>query len=451
MVIIRTKEQNQSRDIRTTNVKLIYNSNFFGSVETTVEHVVMHVFCELEGHSCFGTVDDYILKPIGINEWLQPTSKLSQLDCVHQSIKLEQDVQLGLWPRSSADLRALARTERDDNCVADIKMEHIVVNEAVEQINYNNLTILLETLENEIDKLELNAAEHRSQSILSQSHGHIPLHTGVVQAVKMICALFGSIDTININAAIENLNRTGHLSSVYDSDDPRMKGGIFEVNSDIGDYTEVKIRPKTQVEQIKHSCDRIREAVESLIDTFSHAFRVNFSVNKPLYHTNPISIKNVHDPVVVHIQCLHRTPPHWKHEYYMLAAQIYHGTRYISDAAITQCANEKSGLFDGNLKFDTWLQFDNIPVSTLPRESRLMIVLYGCTTEPADNAQASAADVTDSMQNRMVTKVELGWSSIQFFDFERKMIEGEQVDLARNRYCDVPRVELSDRVETLSI
>lgn len=377
----------------------------------------MHVFCELEGHSCFGTVDDYILKPIGINEWLQPTSKLSQLDCVHQSIKLEEDVQLGLWPRSSADLGALARTERDDKCVADIKMEHIVVNEAVEQINYNNLIILLETLEDEIAKLESNAVEPRPHAILS--------HSGVVQAVKMICALFGSIDTININAAIDDLNSTMHLSSVYDSHDAPIKGGIFEVNSDIGDYTEVKLRPKTQSEQIRHSCDRVREAVESLIDTFSHAFRVNFSVNRPLFHTNPIPISNVHDPAVVHIQCLHRTPPHWKHDYYMLAAQIYHGTRYISDAVITQCANEKSGLFDGNLRFDAWLQFDNIPISTLPRESRLMIVLYGCTTEPADNVQASATDASDSMQNRMVTKVELGWSSIQFFDFERKMIEGE--------------------------
>lgn len=133
----------------------------------------------------------------------------------------------------------------------------------------------------------------------------------------------------------------------------------------------------------------------------------------------PVSISNVKEPVMVHIMCLHRTPQHWKHDDYMLGAQIYHGTRYIGDAAVTQCSNEISGMWS-RLKFDSWLHFEGIPICTLPRESRLVFVLYGCTTEPTEGESAN----NSSEQERKVTKIELGWCSMQFFDFERNMVQG---------------------------
>lgn len=381
----------------------------------------MHVFCELEGQQCSGVADDYILKPIGVNEWLRPTSKLSQLDCVHQSIKLEQDVQFGLWPKTYANLNGLARTQQDDIRDADLKPEDILAHEPVETINYDSLMILLETLEDEIAKIESAAADTRPHVAITQS--------GVVQAVKMICALFGSIDTISIGDAIAALNRLISTSSqIYGYGDSSIGGGaMLEVDTEIGDYAKVSLRPKTFPEEVKSCCNRIREAVQLLIDTFSHAFRVDFCVNTTFYRHNPIPIAQITDTVMVRVMCLHRIPPQWKHDYYMLGAMIYHGTRYISDPIVTLCSNEKSGLFSRNLKFDSWLRFDNIPISTLPRESRLIFVLYGCTTEPAENSANSSNvtnDTTDNGQDKKETKIELGWSSIQFFNFEREMIDG---------------------------
>lgn len=382
----------------------------------------MHVFCELEGQ-CSGTVDDYILKPMGVCEWLRPTSKLSQLECVHQSIKVEQDVQFGFWPKAYANLSELKRTPQDDARDADIKLEDILVHEPVDTINYDNLMILLETLEDEIAKIESSASDAWSHSIISQS--------GVLQAVKMICALFGSIDTLAISAALDELKRVcANGQTIYSYREPSTSGvgSMLEVDSEIGDYAKVKLRPKTIHEQIKFCCNRIRDTVRSLIDTFSHAFRVDFCVNTAVYRTNPIPITNVPDVAMVHVMCLHRIPPHWKHDYYMLGAQIYHGTRYIGEAVVTQCSNEKTGLFARNLQFDSWLRFNNIPIYSLPRESRLIFVLYGCTTEPAENSSANtsntASEAQETAQDHKVTKVELGWSSIQFFTFERHMIEG---------------------------
>lgn len=374
----------------------------------------MHVFCELENALRSSSVDDYILKPIGINEWLLPTSKLSQLECVHNSIKLEQDVQLGLWPKEMANLQGISRTHQDDVRDADLKLEDILAHEPVQTINYDNLMILLETLEDEMAKLESTASDARPHTVLSCS--------GVSQAVKHICALLGSVDSIEITDEIDALKAVcaqGHTAFNYR--DSGVGGSMLDVVSEKGDYAEVKLRPRTITEQIKHRCCYIRDAVQSLIETFSHAFRVDFCVNAVDYYANPIPIANVSESIMVNVMCLHRIPPSWKHDDYMLGAQIYHGSRYIGDAKVTQCTNEISGLFS-RLRFDSWINFDAIPICTLPRESRLIFVLYGCTTEPAEGN--NNGDANDSTTDRKVTKVELGWTSIQFFDFERQMMRG---------------------------
>uniref|UniRef100_A0A1B0DD91 phosphatidylinositol 3-kinase n=1 Tax=Phlebotomus papatasi TaxID=29031 RepID=A0A1B0DD91_PHLPP len=136
---------------------------------------------------------------------------------------------------------------------------------------------------------------------------------------------------------------------------------------------------------------------------------------------------------MVHIMCLHRPPITWKHDEYNLGAQIYHGTRYIGDAVVTQCTNEISGIYP-RLTFNSWLNFESIPVCTLPRESRLIFVLYGCSVETSDdagntaNASNASMEATTSTVNgtngERIVRTELGWTSIQFFDYERNMIQG---------------------------
>lgn len=112
------------------------------SVSTTVEHVKLQAFYRLEGLIA-GTGNDYILKPIGMSEWLSPQSKLSQLECVHDSLKLEMDVQLGLCPLSFAQINSIGRTSQDDVRDAELKIVDILAHEPVDTINYDNLMILL--------------------------------------------------------------------------------------------------------------------------------------------------------------------------------------------------------------------------------------------------------------------------------------------------------------------
>lgn len=85
----------------------------------------------------------FFSQPIGVAEWLSPTSKLSQLECVHDSLKMEKDVQLGLCPKTSANMNAIGRTLQDDIRDAELKHSDILANEPVDSLNYDNLMILL--------------------------------------------------------------------------------------------------------------------------------------------------------------------------------------------------------------------------------------------------------------------------------------------------------------------
>uniref|UniRef100_A0A6B2ECM5 Putative phosphatidylinositol 3-kinase vps34 involved in signal transduction n=1 Tax=Phlebotomus kandelakii TaxID=1109342 RepID=A0A6B2ECM5_9DIPT len=394
---------------------------FTCDISTTVEHVIMHAFCELEGQ-IRGEVSDFALKPIGVVEWLSPKSKLSQLQCIHNSIKLEKDVQLGLCPRTSANIKTVARTLQDDLRDAELKPEDILAHEPVSSISYNDLMILLETLESEIDQLEQSATNPNRHTILSCS--------GVVQSVKAICAFLGNIDTLDISDAI------AELTAVCENGQSVLggyTGGKMDIVSESGDYAQVNVRPRTVLEQIKYRCHHVRDSIQHLLEVYSNAFRVDFCVNMPDYISSSVPISNVSESVMVHVMCLHRPPVTWKHDEYLLGAQIYHGTRYIGDAVVTQCPNEITGIYP-RFTFNTWLNFEGIPVCTLPRESRLIFVLYGCSVETSDDTGNAGNTSNTNMEGptstvngtngEKVMKTELGWTSIQFFDYERNMIQG---------------------------
>jgi phosphatidylinositol-4-phosphate 3-kinase len=166
---------------------------FTCDINSNVMHVILHVLVVLEGEIS-GSPEDFCLKTIGSQEWLSPNSSLGRLEYIQTNIKLEKDILLGLLPKQEKYMKVLARTHQDDARDEDIKFENILPKESYSAISYDNLMILLETLEMEIDKLE------------SSSNDYQTVHSsGVVQAVKAICALLGCIDTLELFNAINDL------------------------------------------------------------------------------------------------------------------------------------------------------------------------------------------------------------------------------------------------------
>ena len=64
--------------------------------------------------------------------------------------------------------------------------------------------------------------------------------------------------------------------------------------------------------------------------------------------------------------------------------------------------------FYEKVDFDTWLEMKSIRICSLPREARLVFTLYGRKTVKADKEQVTKK-----------VKQELGWGSIQLFDYMR--------------------------------
>lgn len=176
---------------------------FTCEINANVSHVILHVLTELED-VVSGKAEDFALKTIGSQEWLSEGSSLSHLEYIQSNIKLEKDIQLGLFPKQNKYMKILARTQQDDLRDADIKLENILPKDAVSAISYDSLMILLETLEMEIDKLESAAGDN------------LTLHpSGVVQGVKAICALLGCIDTLELFNAINNLKEACQVHSSF--------------------------------------------------------------------------------------------------------------------------------------------------------------------------------------------------------------------------------------------
>lgn len=57
------------------------------------------------------------------------------------------------------------------------------------------------------------------------------------------------------------------------------------------------------------------------------------------------------------------------------------------------------------------MNFDGISVCTLPREARLVLVLYGRSIVPAEGGDSKD-------QQPRIQQEELGWAALQFFNFE---------------------------------
>ncbi|KAI5702472.1 hypothetical protein M8J75_000487 [Diaphorina citri] len=352
-----------------TSVKLIiYNSirnlNFTSSVSASIEHVMLHIVCELDA----GSAEDYVLKVYHKNEYLTLHTLLGEYEYVHECIKLERDIEFTLLHKDQLD-RSLARTSQDDLNDAALTLDDLLPKEMIQPISHESLLILLETFESEVERYE----KHQKQS------------KNVVQSVKALCTLLGNVETLEISTALEE----------FIAADPSTP---VSSNVQLGDevdnnYTFVKLQTRPQhSEQFEAKREKLFEAVHNLVTMYCHAFRVNFMILPCEEGVLPEKYSSeVLDPVLLHVSCLHRLLPQWSHHEYLIAAQIYYGTRPLAHPILSKAVPASQSMYP-RVVFDSWLQFDQ--------------------TTNSDSSEPE------------ITQVELGWTSLQFFNFNRQMASG---------------------------
>jgi phosphatidylinositol-4-phosphate 3-kinase len=388
---------------------------FTCDTKSTVIHIIMQVLAMLE-NELQGLPENFVLKTIGSQEWLSDTNvTLSHLHYVQTSISLEKDIQFALYPRHAKHLKAIARTEIDDKRDRELKMENILPKDPVTSISYESLIILLETLEMEIEKVQAQSTNAPNTHISFNS-------SGVIQACRAICSLLGCIDTFELYHAVNGLKDTCDMQTSSSLQHKNLRQ--VDILSEKGNYAKVSLRPRSISEELKYRCDEIRDAVQHLLEVYTQAFQVNYTVNRPQWNISFINTSSVSQTVMLNLMAIHRPMYTWKYDEYMMGIQIFHGTRFIGEPVITQCSNSLAGFFP-RLTFDTWLSFSDVPISILPREARIVFVLYGCMKQNPDGSTTSAeSSMNNNASQQEVTKVELGWSAVQFFDYDREMIQG---------------------------
>ncbi|XP_015112954.1 phosphatidylinositol 4-phosphate 3-kinase C2 domain-containing subunit beta [Diachasma alloeum] len=385
--------------------------SFTCDVTCSVEHVIFNVACSLEEEDTV-MAEKYCLRVWGLAEYFAPNTTLANYEYIHQCIKLEKDIELAIMTRGQMK-KSIARTLQDDNREQCLRLEEILPNEPNEPISYDSLVILLETVEKEMERVETAALQlattNHSSSLLPQLQPR-----GVIQAVKAVCALMGNIETCEITEAVDNFTNAccQFLPQVHTA---HIECKRPEVLHEDGDYSVVTLRTKFP-EVLASHCHKIRDAVQDLVESYCHAFRVDFQLStRGEFPTNTLVSSEVLDTVLVRVGALHRLPGTWRHDDYIVAAQLFHGTRPVGNPVLSEPMTVTTNFYS-RILFNTWLEFRGISVCQVPREARLVLVIYGRTVQPTEHESNSNGS---SMQ-----KEELGWGAIQFFDYEGVMSQG---------------------------
>ncbi|XP_025834319.1 phosphatidylinositol 4-phosphate 3-kinase C2 domain-containing subunit beta-like [Agrilus planipennis] len=105
----------------------------------------------------------------------------------------------------------------------------------------------------------------------------------------------------------------------------------------------------------------------------------------------------------------------WKYDNYLIAAQVYHGTRPVGHPLLTQPSEISQSLYS-RILFNCWLDLEDVLINTLAREARLVLVIYGRKLQNDEDKDSSSAP--------QYKQEELGWASVQLFDYKGIMTQG---------------------------
>ncbi|XP_045533800.1 phosphatidylinositol 4-phosphate 3-kinase C2 domain-containing subunit alpha [Papilio machaon] len=394
---------------------------FTSDVESTVEHVILTVVCSLDD-DIRADMSRYMLRVWGAKEYLTAGSSLSEYDYIRECVRLEKDVRLFLHEGGDC---ALARADRDDARHAHLALDDLMPDQTT--LSFDNLSILLETLEGELS---------RAVGVVGAEGSCSP--KAVFQAVKAICALAGGVETLHVtytlNAFAQACTAQGNGNAVTP-----------EIQSENGPYCQVSVRAATAREAVAQQCARVRDAVRALLALYTRTRLLDFQLadppTMPSQSNKAVAAHSISETMLFCIEAVHCLPMCWSHDEYLFHAQIYYGTRPLKTVHATHSSKIECGGFYPRIIFDTWLNLEDMPVNTLPRECRLVLTLFG-RTQRTDDSQHQASDTSQEEEGGgevggvQYDQVELGWAAIQMFDYDCMLASGNYVLPLWPAQCD---------------
>ena len=160
--------------------------------------------------------------------------------------------------------------------------------------------------------------------------------------------------------------------------------------------------------KLKAKCVELVAAIKKLINAYTRAFRVDFA----LPTVDPPQTRHssgMLECVGFRVCALHRLDSSWNFDSYEVKIELLHG---VSSVACSQTVFGtpnilRPGFFTNRIVFDETVTFDSVAICTLPRESRLVLTVYGVK-------KVTDSEVSSGAQPE---RCELGWTAQSFFRY----------------------------------
>ncbi|XP_042231376.1 phosphatidylinositol 4-phosphate 3-kinase C2 domain-containing subunit alpha-like isoform X2 [Homarus americanus] len=386
----------------------VQSVTFTCNLDSSVEHVVMHSVCTLE---LPGEYADYVLKVRGVDDYLSGETILGEYEYVHSCMKYDEDVVFTLMLAESVK-QSYLRTEEDDLAVVDVRVEDLMSAGSGEVVHHETLIIVVETFEIELTRLQ-NSGFLLVDGTPVQDLPTPMRSRRLRQVVKQMCALLGNLETIEVSDAINALVSTCRII--------QQSQGILDGEEDISGQRVLSTgshdttNPDDLKQLLLESLSQLAAAVNNFLVMYARAFRVDFTVDMTVDPTQEQrDIRDVREKVSIKVQGLHRLQLEWKYDEYFVDAQLFHGSRCIGQSVHTQTKKVLDDpKFYPKVVFHRWLDL-GARINTLPRESRLVLTVFGLKVVEAEN----------KVEQTQYIREELGWAAIQCFSFEGHLSQG---------------------------
>ena len=369
--------------------------NFACDISSTIEHILMHSVCELD----LPQSNRYRLKVHKCHEYFQPNSKLSDYEYVHHCLKLDIDVHLGLVSDEFVD-SSLKRTQIDDKRFDSFSLKDLISEKLPSYSTRDTLLILLDTFDKEIDKIKISAKHFQ------QTNQLISLKS-VFQSIKMICVTFGSIESAELYETMKS------FQEIYSK---------FTTCSN----NWANFLPKI----INSECNRLKNSLTNFLKVSAKFFRTDFEIlDTRSNNTNGgvdgdvernvvKQIFEINETLLLKLCGVHKLHKSWNYDSYFIIAQVYHGTRPLGSSRISVPVQITQGFFP-LLLLNYQIDFDDISICLLPKESRCVFTLYGRTY--------NSYEPDDKDNGLKLQENELGWASVQLFNYSGEMISNDLI------------------------
>ncbi|XP_032948836.1 phosphatidylinositol 4-phosphate 3-kinase C2 domain-containing subunit beta isoform X1 [Rhinolophus ferrumequinum] len=361
---------------------------FTCNCSSTVDLLIYQTLCYTHDELRDVDVGDFVLKPCGLEEFLQNKHALGSHEYIQYCCKFDIDIRLQLMEQKAVRSN-LARTVNDDQSPSTLNyLVHLQERPVKQTISRQALSLLFDTYHNEVDAFLL-------------ADGDFPLKADrVVQSVKAICNALAAVETPEITNALNQL--------------PPCPSRV-----------QPKIQKDPAVLAVRENREKVVEALTAaileLVELYCSTFNADFQTAVHGSHKHDLVQDACHfaGPLAFTVYATHRIPITWAASYedFYLSCSLSHGGKELCSPLQTRRAHFSKYLFH-LIIWDQRICFP-VQVNRLPRETLLCATLYALPIPPPGSS-------SEANKQRRVPEA-LGWVTTPLFNFRQVLTCGRKL------------------------